>query len=263
MYYDTNENEGRRPACIAALLYALLLAGLMFCVAFRIEAPESAEGIMIDFGDAAAAAGADDTPLSEVSRRTESPRTASDNRPEQVMTQDFEDAPVLEDKRDKQPSETSKTTDTRRDVKPAETEEPQREVNKRALFPGKSPASTSTSQGNAAGAGNQGTPDGEAGADNNAAGTSSSGTSFDLSGRSLREQLPYPVYNIDAEGIVKVDIKVNARGDVVAASYRALGSTTSNSSLVKAALEAARKAKFSESEQETQFGVITYIFKLQ
>lgn len=262
MYYDTNENEGRRPAWIATLLYVLLLAGLMFCVAFRIEAPESAEGIMIDFGDAVAAAGADDTPLSEASRRTESPRTASDNRPEQVMTQDFEEAPVMEDKRDKRPAETPRT-DNHRDVKPVETEEPKREVNRRALFPGKTPSSASASQGNAAGAGNQGNPDGEAGADNNAAGASSSGTSFDLSGRSLREQLPYPVYNIDAEGVVKVDIKVNAGGDVMVASYRALGSTTNNGTLVRAALEAARKAKFSESEQEVQFGVITYIFKLQ
>lgn len=262
MYYDTNENEGRRQAWIATLLYALLLAVLMFCVAFSIEAPDRAEGIMIDFGDAVAAAGADDTPLSDVSHRTETSRTASDNRPEQVMTQDFEDAPVVEDKRDRRPTE-SPERDVHKDVKPVETEEPKREVNKRALFPGKTPASTSASQGNAAGEGNQGNPEGQAGADNNATGAAGSGTSFDLSGRSLREQLPHPAYNTDAEGVVKVDIKVNAQGDVVVASYRPLGSTTSNATLIKAALEAARKAKFSESEQETQFGVITYIFKLQ
>lgn len=46
------------------------------------------------------------------------------------------------------------------------------------------------------------------------------------------------------------------------AAYRSQGSTTNNSELVAAAVEAALKARFSESETIVQGGTITYIFRM-
>lgn len=248
MYYDTEENTGTRAGWIAVLLYALLWVGLMLCVVFRMETPSGSEGILIDFGNAEAAAG-----LEEPAQQQPS---ASSGNPAEMLTQDVEEAPEVVSPPD--PSQ-SRTPDTPRETVPAE---PERQVDKRALFPGSNAGSSSASQGSsAAGTGNQGAPDGQPGADNTAG--AASGTSFSLSGRDLRERLPEPAYSVDVEGTVNIDIKVNGRGDVVQASYRALGSTTSDGRLVRAALEAARKAKFSESEQEVQFGYITYRFRLQ
>ena len=46
-------------------------------------------------------------------------------------------------------------------------------------------------------------------------------------------------------------------------AYRAQGSTTNSKRLVDAAVEAARKARFSSSESLMQTGTITYVFTLE
>ena len=56
---------------------------------------------------------------------------------------------------------------------------------------------------------------------------------------------------------------VDASGRVTYASYRAQGSTTNSKRLVDAAVEAARKARFSSSESLMQTGTITYVFTLE
>jgi TonB family protein len=90
------------------------------------------------------------------------------------------------------------------------------------------------------------------------------GGSFSLSGRSLgKGGLPNPVYNVQDEGKVMVNITVNPAGQVVSASLNLKGTTTSNAALRKAAIDAAKKARFNEVEGTTnQTGTITYIFNL-
>ena len=58
-------------------------------------------------------------------------------------------------------------------------------------------------------------------------------------------------------------VTVDASGRVTYASYRAQGSTTNSKRLVDAAVEAARKARFSSSESLMQTGTITYVFTLE
>ena len=58
-----------------------------------------------------------------------------------------------------------------------------------------------------------------------------------------------------------VEIWVNGAGDVIGASV-AKGGTTSSPRLIDEALKAAKKVKFSESEQDLQVGTITYNFRL-
>ena len=114
----------------------------------------------------------------------------------------------------------------------------------------------------AAGAGLEGSPTGNA-AEGKSTGTGGYGT-FDLNGRSLGSGgLPKPVYNVQDEGRVVVTITVNPAGQVISTSINKRTNTV-NASLRKAALDAARKARFNSiNGVDNQTGTITYYFKLK
>lgn len=85
-----------------------------------------------------------------------------------------------------------------------------------------------------------------------------------LQGRGLVGTLPMPAYPAgNRGGKVVVRVAVDREGKVTAATYEPMGSTTSDSSLVEAAIEAAKRARFTESAAFVQGGTITYIFKLK
>ena len=84
------------------------------------------------------------------------------------------------------------------------------------------------------------------------------GNSWALMGRGIRGTLPKPVNSFNQEGSVIVEIRVNAAGDVVAVSHK--GGTVNDKQTIQLALDAARKAKFTEGEHD-QIGTITYNFK--
>ena len=88
--------------------------------------------------------------------------------------------------------------------------------------------------------------------------------SFDLNGRTLGEGgLPRPEYNVQDEGRVVVTIIVNPAGQVVSADIHRRTNTV-NATLRKAALDAARKARFNAvNGVNNQSGTITYYFKLK
>lgn len=108
----------------------------------------------------------------------------------------------------------------------------------------------------------QGSPTGNA-ATGSSAGVGGYGT-FDLNGRSLGGSgLPKPVYNVQDEGRVVVTITVNPAGSVIQTSINKR-TNTSNPALQKAALDAARKARFNRIDGvNNQAGTITYYFKLK
>ena len=87
---------------------------------------------------------------------------------------------------------------------------------------------------------------------------------FNLGGRSIGAGgLPRPVYNVQDEGRVVVTITVNPAGHVIATEINKQTNTV-NPALRKAALEAARKARFNAVEGLTnQVGTITYYFNLK
>ncbi len=105
--------------------------------------------------------------------------------------------------------------------------------------------------GQSAGSGTAGNPAGKG---------SSGGNSWSLNGRDLKGSLYKPSYNSNEEGKVVVSIRVNENGDVVAASI-ASGTTISDSDLRNAAINAAKKTKFT-SGTNVVIGTITYNFKL-
>ena len=116
-----------------------------------------------------------------------------------------------------------------------------------ALF-GKS--GNATGSGDSQGAGQKGNPVGHG---------SSGGNDWSLAGRSLKGTLPQPSDNFRQEGKVVVQIRVNAAGQVTQATIK--GGDVSDKPTQQLALEAAKKAKFTEGDHD-QIGTITYIFKL-
>ena len=109
---------------------------------------------------------------------------------------------------------------------------------------------TSVGGGDTQGEGQKGNPVGH--------GSSGSG-SWSLAGRGIKGNLPQPSKDFKQEGKVVVQIRVNAAGQVVNATIT--GGDVSDKTTQQLALDAARKAKFTESDHD-QIGTITYIFKL-
>ena len=89
------------------------------------------------------------------------------------------------------------------------------------------------------------------------------GEAYQLLGRSVSYKAK-PIYKVQLEGKVVVDITVDQLGNVINAIAGVKGSTTLNSQLLKRAKEAALKTKFSakESAPSRQQGKIIYNFQL-
>lgn len=88
----------------------------------------------------------------------------------------------------------------------------------------------------------------------------SNGALWSLAGRGLNGSLAKPAYSSNAEGTVVVAIRVDQNGNVVSATKGA-GTNTNDQSLINAAIEAAKKAKFTAGDG-VAVGSITYVFKL-
>lgn len=69
--------------------------------------------------------------------------------------------------------------------------------------------------------------------------------------------------NTGKQGIVKLNICIDAKGAVVAAQYTPKGSNTGDRELIKLALDIVRKYKFSPSAMEKECGTITRDFRLK
>lgn len=89
---------------------------------------------------------------------------------------------------------------------------------------------------------------------------SSNGVSWSVAGRGLSGSLSKPSYSSNAEGTVIVAIRVDQNGNVISATKGA-GTNTADQSLINAAIEAAKKAKFTTGDG-VAIGSITYVFRL-
>jgi TonB family protein len=251
-YYEEDERGSKAIATIAVVVYAAFCVAIMF-VSLVIEVPQPQTGILIDFGVAAPAGGTADIALVEKEAQPTTPKQRPPAPEEPIMTTQRADAPEV--------VQSTKPES----VKPVKTEEAPakpREVNKKALFPGRTVNSTSPSEGASEGQGNEGAPQGAPEGDVKGTGGDSSGQSFDLAGRYMVEPLQRPDYNGNEEGRVVIRITVDKSGKVTGATYQQKGSTTNNGRLVEAARKAALRTKFTASETDIQSGTITYVFKI-
>jgi colicin import membrane protein len=137
---------------------------------------------------------------------------------------------------------------------------------KDALEGSKNAGTTSTSEGVAGGAGNQGTPGGSVDSKNRGEGSGlgTKGISYDLAGRGV-QKLPLPEYNYQGEGRVVVEVSVDRSGKVTQAVPGIRGSNTLDEYLLKVAKDAALKSQFDASPDAPliQKGTITYNFILK
>lgn len=227
-YYNPNDRSPRRCAMWALALYVVVLGVVFAFVTFDFQIDEAKEDtILIDLTE---------PPVVEPPR----PPRHTPNEPRVHETP----APV---EQTAQVSGRDETTQT---------------PNPRALFKMNKGGADEPDN-----AGNPHAPEGEDKASGTGPGLSTDGlVQLDrgLQGRGVRGALPLPSYpGGNRSGKVVVRVTVGPTGNVTSAAYEPKGSTSSDPDLIEAALVAARKAKFTESEAPVQGGTITYIFKLE
>jgi len=246
---------------IITVLFHVVLILVLLLMGFSPTPPPFPEpdGMMISFGETPTGEGEVMQPTQQMTESASAESTPTEN-----MTQEDEDAPALQEEKSK-PKE-KKQIQPKTDAKEIPTE-PKDKINTNALFPSdyKSNSKNASSSGQTGGTGMQGNENGSPTSTNAMGqGKGSSGISYSLGDRSARGTLPQPQYppgNI--KGKVVVNIKVDRNGNVISATAPGKGSTTVNSALVRAAIKAAYKAKFSKDLGSIeQIGTITYHFKL-
>ena len=84
--------------------------------------------------------------------------------------------------------------------------------------------------------------------------------SYSLVGRNNYE-LPPPIYTCLDGGRIVINIKVDALGHVVEASFNNNSSSTNDWCLVDNAITYAYRARFDSSDKSSQIGTITYLFQ--
>ncbi len=250
----------------------LLVFLLLWLVRLYAVVPEQEDGVEIAFGEVEEAGGymaeeSEAVPLpTPVTAAPEQPAAPSDN---DLMTQEDEEALALrkaqeEKERARKQAEAERLKKEREEQARLEAERKAREAaeaerrakeaeaiakaNQMGSLFGNS--GNNTGSGDSQGAGQKGNPVGHG---------SSGGNSWSLSGRGIKGTLPQPSNNFRQEGKVVVQIRVNAAGVVTSATI--VGGNVSDKQTQQLALDAAKKAKFTEGDHD-QIGTITYIFKL-
>ena len=254
-----NSKKHKRKGLYGTLLFhALLLLSFMFMGLTYTIPPPPEEGITINFGfdDFGGGAIQPEEVVEELKETVELVEEVSTPDVIETPTQTTEDAPAI--KTEERPVKETPTE------KIEEKEEPQPEVNPRALYPGKI-TNPSKSEGETIGNGDKGSEDGDPNASaHTGGGNGTNGIAFKLGGRTVAE-LKKPIYESQVQGTVVVTIRVNRFGNVINATPGAKGSTTTSAYLYSRAKEAALQTTFDAKPNapEVQIGTIVYNFRLQ
>jgi len=278
--FDTENIRKQRSAklhslWITILVHAVLILLLLYFVLQPHYPPYGESGVFLNLGLVDVGMGAEQPQGTASELQAPSPTESSPSasqKTKDVITQETEDAPVIQKKEDKKKSAEAvktdnKTTTKKTENKPAVPVPPK----PKALYPGNT-ANNSTSEGTGNKAGDQGKPNGDVnGTDYTGSpgigGPGPGGSGGAQLGMSGRKIIYYPpiVDNSQKTGRVVVNIKVDKAGSVVWAKATQKGSTTTDSYLFQLAEEAALKTKVNAdpSAAEEQFGTITYTFRVK
>ena len=285
--------KGEYIGALGALLVHVAVIALLILVSFTVPQPdEDAGGVPVMMGNVDAASGFDDPSLVDVDIMDEDAAAPAETAPElpseqDLLTQTEEETVTLKPKTEEPKKETVKPKEVvkpKEPVKKPEKTEAEKAAEAKRLAEEKAErerkAAEEAAKKRVAGAfgkgaqmtGNKGTADSGTGTEGSKEGNSSTGAktgtggygTFDLGGRSLGTgSLPKPVYNVQEEGRVVVNITVNPAGQVVSTSISPQTNTV-NSTLRKAAEDAAKKARFNTIDGvNNQTGTITYYFNLR
>ena len=255
----TQKTKRHIIASVGTALVMFLLFLLLWFVYITAYVPEEEEGVEIAFGEVEEASGY----MAEQSEAMPlpAPEPAAPVQPaspaeEEMLTSEEQEALALDEAKKKREAEEKARLEAERKAREAaEAEKKAKETEAIAkanqfgsLF---GQSGNTTGSGDNQGNGQKGNPIGHG---------SVGGNSWSLAGRGIKGTLPTPSNNFKQEGKVVVQIRVNAAGQVIDAR-ETTGGTISDKQTVQLALEAARKAKFTEGDHD-QIGTITFIFKL-
>lgn len=274
----SSKKKAKYVGLTGALLVHVAIVALLLLVGFSLPEKVEEDGMPVMLGEVPDAWGTADPSLVEVDVVPEQTAPEVQEAAEQEMiTQEEEETVAIKPKTEvkkktekpKKPEKPEKTeaekAEEARKLAEAKAERERKEAEEAArkrVAGAFGKGAQMGSKGNTEGKGIQGSPTGNAptGA---TSGVGGYGT-FSLGGRSLGEGgLPKPVYNVQDEGRVVVDITVNPAGRVIATSINRQTNTV-NSALRKAAEDAARKARFNAvGGVDNQTGTITYYFNLK
>jgi colicin import membrane protein len=291
---------------LGTILFHSILAIIIIIFGFTTPLPlPEEEGILINFGTDLEGEGLIEPSASQSLLQVSQPDistpesvTEQTETEQDILTQEFEEAPEIEtktqqdieeeekerlaieeEKKRQEELERQRQNELER-IRQEETErkhieEEQRRIReiqdrtKKALSSAQNPAiNTSESEGDTTGQGNQGSETGSVDSKVHSSGISGlgdKGISYSLAGRTP-QSLPKPEYNYQIEGIVVVEVTVDRNGNVTNATTTGVkGSTTLNEYLHRVAKEAAKAAKFDRKPNAPAYqkGTITYHFILQ
>ncbi|MDT8402635.1 MAG: hypothetical protein RQ743_13150, partial [Bacteroidales bacterium] len=271
---------------IGTVIFHIILALILIVTGFQPpEPPPQEEGILVNFGTDDMGSGLlEPAPASSQEESSQAEEALQEEVTEEVppvavtepqaekaqLTQDFEEAPVVEkkveqpdpeaEKRRKEALEAERIRQQqleeerlKREAAEAEKRKLEEEQRRRtdimnrtrnALERANAQGTDTSGEGITEGRGNQGVETGVVGAANygEGSGTGTEGVSFDLKGRQARS-LPKPSYDIQSEGIVAVEVTVDRNGNVTQAVPGVKGSTTLEEYFLRVAREAAMAAK--------------------
>ena len=285
--------KGEYIGALGALLVHVAVIALLILVSFTVPQPdEDAGGVPVMMGNVDAASGFDDPSLVDVDIMDEDAAAPAETAPElpseqDLLTQTEEETVTLKPKTEEPKKETVKPKEVvkpKEPVKKPEKTEAEKAAEAKRLAEEKAERERKAAEeaarkrvSGAFGKGaqmtvNKGTAASGTGTEGSKEGNSSTGAktgtggygTFDLGGRSLGTgSLPKPVYNVQEEGRVVVNITVNPAGQVISTSISPQTNTV-NSALRKAAEDAAKKARFNTIDGvNNQTGTITYYFNLR
>ena len=290
---DDRRKKGEFVGALGALLVHVAVIALLILVSFTVPQPdEDAGGVPVMLGNVESARGFDDPSLVDVDILPEEPEAPApaETQPAALGTgsadtdrrrngsAETETEPKKETVKPKEvvkPKEPVKKPEKTEAEKAAEAkrlaEEKAERERKAAEEAAKKKVANAFGKGaqmggskgtSASGTGTEGSKDGNS-STGAKTGTGGYGT-FDLGGRSLGTgSLPKPAYNVPEEGRVVVNITVNPAGVVIGTSINPQTNTV-NSTLRKAAEDAAKKARFNTvGGPNNQTGTITYYFNLR
>ena len=266
----TKKQERHIVASVGTVLFLLLVFLILWFVRLTAVVPEEEEGVEVAFGEVAEAGGymaeqSEAVPLPQPEAAAPvQPSAPSDN---DLLTQEDEEALALrkeqeKKERERKAAEAAEKQRQREEQARLEAERKAREAAEAAEKAKQAEAiakanqwgalfgqsGNNTGSGDSQGSGQKGNPVGHG---------SIGGNDWSLSGRNARD-IPKPANTFNQEGKVIIEIRVNAAGQVINATLK--GGTISDKQTIQLALEAARKAKFTEGDHD-QIGTITYNFK--
>ncbi len=284
------ENKSRIYGMIGTIIFHGIILLWLFLFYFSSSAiPELGGGVLVNFGNVDEAQGTfepDNPNLEAVSPASEEPVSIPIPEPvveKPIVTQDAEKTVHIEDTKKKEEEKRKKEREAelrqqqqlqqqRLREQQAEADKKRKEEQTKAnqinnLAAGAFGTGTGKgSQGSSAsGEGNQGNPFGNSDRGSTSGVGGFGGSTFSLQGRSLgADGLPRPNTVIKEEGRIVVNITVDAKGNVIFAEIGG-GTNIADGAMRKAALDAAKKAKFNSisSLSNNATGTITYKYLLK